>query len=320
MAALSGWRVRVLATAGAFLLLVVVLWWVPDLVVDDDHFRRGTSAAAADLEEQRLHARHEARLAAAQAFAFLAVLVGGLATWSTVRQTREGQITDRFAAAVEYLANREPSVRVAAIHALGRIARDSRRDHPAIMSLLGDHLRAKHPWPGDQEIADSSLDVAHPEVKAVALVLRGRELAHDDDAIPIDLSHVDLRAAPLRGVQLTRAVLTDANLRRADLRDADLTAAQVVRAQLSSAYLQRAVFDDANMTGVHLTAAHARETSFRAADLAGAVYGTPAANVVRGRTDVTKADFRGAEALTLEAELVRWDDGAPPHWPDDPDA
>jgi uncharacterized membrane protein YqjE len=300
----------------AVLALLFVLWLAPDLVVDDDRFRPGVGEAAAALEEQRLRARHEVRLATAQAFAFLAILVGGLATWWTVRQTRENQITDRFTAAVEHLGSDRLSVRVAAIHALGRIARDSRRDHPAIMSVLGNHLRDKHPRP-PPEAADDTLKTPHAEVRAVAFVLRLRKTEYDMPEFPIDLSGTDLRAAPLHAVQLAGAILTDANLRRADLQAADLTGARLVRARFTSAYLQEAVFDGADMTGVQLTAAHANRTSFRRADLTEAIYGNPAQPLTEAPTNVTSADFRSANAPTLEEARVFWEKGLPPFWPED---
>jgi hypothetical protein len=69
----------------------------------------------ASIEEKRLKSRNDIRTAGAQVLAALALLAGGFWTWRTVRQTREGQLTDRFTNAVEHLGSTKTPVRVGAI-------------------------------------------------------------------------------------------------------------------------------------------------------------------------------------------------------------
>jgi hypothetical protein len=247
------------------LVLCTVLWWIPELVVDDARFAPGTSEAAAALEEQRLKARHEARMAAAQTCFFLAVLVGGVATFRTVAQTRVGQISDRFAKAVEHLGDKGANVRVGAIYALGRVAHDSAQDHPAIMALLGDHLREVCAAPDE----DAARTAPAAEVRAVALVLRRRRVDFDVAEVPIDLSGIDLRSVPLSGVDLRGVLFDGSNLRGADLQGADLSGASFVNANLTSAWLQGARFTRARLAGALLDSAHLDRTDLRTADLRG---------------------------------------------------
>src|SRR3954470_12198696 len=58
---------------------------------------------------------------------------------------RERRITDSFTKAVELLGKPEREVRLGAIYALERIARESRRDHWSIMETLTAYVRTKSP-------------------------------------------------------------------------------------------------------------------------------------------------------------------------------
>ena len=70
------------------------------------------------------------------------LIVGVYNTLGTLNVAREGQITDRFAKAIELLGsadeNSEPQMvlRLGAIYSLERIARDSPRDHWTVMEVL----------------------------------------------------------------------------------------------------------------------------------------------------------------------------------------
>ncbi|WP_449339638.1 hypothetical protein [Streptomyces chartreusis] len=64
-------------------------------------------------------------------------------TWQSIQQvnteqtiTREGQITDRYNAAVENLGHNSVEVRLDGIYALQRIMHDSHRDQPVVISVL----------------------------------------------------------------------------------------------------------------------------------------------------------------------------------------
>ena len=63
--------------------------------------------------------------------------------------TEQGQVTDRYTRAIEQLGSDKPDVRIGGIYALERIARDSARDHPAVIEVLTAFIREHswEPWP-----------------------------------------------------------------------------------------------------------------------------------------------------------------------------
>jgi pentapeptide repeat protein len=238
-----------------------------------------------------LAARNDVRMVGVQLVGALALIVGGALTWRTVWLTREGQITDRLANSVERLGEEEKvSVRVGAIYALGRVARDSRADHGAVMALLAEHMRATHPAVGED---GKRLELewrrgVDPEVRAVAMVLRGRRVAWDPKEPRINFSGIDFRNAPLQGVDLRDADLRRSNFRGAFLSDADLSGARMNEATLRAASLQRCKLDGAALTGGDLSYAHAERASLRAAVLD---------EVAWESTDLRGADLRGASGV-----------------------
>ncbi len=62
----------------------------------------------------------------------------------TVELTEQGQVTDRYAKAIEQLGSGRLDVCIGGIYALERIARDSPRDHPAVPEVLAAFPR-EHP-------------------------------------------------------------------------------------------------------------------------------------------------------------------------------
>jgi pentapeptide repeat protein len=260
---------------------------IPGRLVDDARFDDAASNAA--TEEKRLKARNDVRTVGVQLVGALALIVGGALTWRTVWLTREGQITDRLTKAIEQLGEHEKtSVRVGAIHALGRVARDSRVDHPAVMAILGEHLRASHPAvdeTGEPLAARRGVD---PEVRAVAMVLRARRPRWDPEQPQLNFSRIDFRNAPLQGVDLKATDLRQSNFRGAYLSDADLTDAQLTRATLSGASLQRCKLKGARLAGADLRYAHAEKACLRSAELD---------EVLWQNTELQGADLRAAKGI-----------------------
>ena len=74
----------------------------------------------------------------------------------------QGQITDRFAKAIELLGsadeNSEPQMelRLGAIYSLERIARDSPRDHWTVMEVLTEYVRRHAPRKMTERVSDKS--------------------------------------------------------------------------------------------------------------------------------------------------------------------
>ena len=197
--------------------------------------------------------------------------------------TEQGQVTDRYAKAIEQLGSDKLDVRIGGIYALERVARDSARDHPTVMEVLSAFIRehSNEPWPdpGGPEWERST----RPDVQAALTVVRRRDQTRDIQAINLvdaDLTYADLTGVNLAGADLTHADLTGATLIGADLTGADLTAATLAGATLAGA----------NLTTVTLLGANLTEATLVGADLTGA---TLAAAAGLG-ADFSLADLTGA--------------------------
>jgi Pentapeptide repeats (8 copies) len=289
------------AAAGAFFVL-------PNRLVDDARFRGAGSDVT--VEEKRLKARDDVRTAGVQFLGALALIVGGALTWRTVWLTREGQITDRLAKAIEQLGDAERrNVRVGAIYALGRVARDSRADHAEVMALLGEHLRTVAPAVGEdgRRLELDGRRGVDPEVRAVAMVLRERRARWDPKDPRLNFSGIDFRNAPLQGVSLRRADLRRSNFRGAYISDAELSGARLDEATLWGTNLQRARLEQTSLAGADLRYAHAEGACLRAAELD---------EVLWGATELQRADLRGATGMReglRNSGLVSFDERT--RWP-----
>nr|WSW49875.1 pentapeptide repeat-containing protein [Streptomyces sp. NBC_01001] len=230
----------------------------------------------------------------------LAAVAALLFTWLQVSQTskelriaEEGQITNRFTAAIGNLGSSSVDVRLGGIYALERIMNDSPRDQATVVSVLSAYVRRHAPVPTAAPMADISA--------AMNVLVRRRP--ESDKGLELDLSRTDLRSwkpahsyegrpIHLRGTILTGADLSDAQLSGADLSEASLEKANLSRADLSSAAL----------TGADLTEAQLRDTGFTEADLTEAVLCSWDIRC----PDLTGAGFIGADltrALLVGADL-----------------
>ncbi len=231
--------------ATGFVVALVFFFFVPTQLVPNERIESRTGERLKQ-EEQRLKARHDARMAGIQFVGVLAVIVGGALTWRTVWLTREAQFTERYASAIKDLGSTESPTRLGAVYALERLARDSRRDYWPIMELLLEFLR-NHAGPAPQPPVERQAVQVKPEVAAVANVLRRRNAHWEQEHQQLDLSGLDLRTV----------VLTGADLRGANLSESDL----------SGAFLENADLEGAVLAKVWLEASHLEDTSFRRADL-----------------------------------------------------
>ncbi|WSA42738.1 pentapeptide repeat-containing protein [Streptomyces sp. NBC_01803] len=165
-----------------------------------------------------------------------------------VRATREGQITDRYNAAVTNLGDDALDVRLGGIYALQRIMTDSPRDHPTIANILATYIRT-HSRPS---AADEDHTAEQPDVYAAANILVTRNPDHDNGFIP------NLSAAELRGADLSDAFLEGADLRGADLSGVFMTDADLSSALLMDADLNRAFLSDTDLSLAFLDGADLR--------------------------------------------------------------
>lgn len=195
------------------------------------------------------------------------------------RIAEDGQVTERFTRAVEHLGHDNRAVRLGAIYALERIAKDSARDRDTILETLAAYIREHAPWPPrgeDGRRLMGEAPTAKPELHeppaidiAAALTVICRLLPDGDPMRrKIDLRHTDLRGldAPeinLSGMRLSQACLGHAVLREANLSDAVLNRAWLDHADLTGAVLRRAnltsaILSDAKLIGANLEDADLR--------------------------------------------------------------
>lgn len=207
----------------------------------------------------------------------------------TLEVTEQGQVTDRYIRAIEQFGSEQVSVRVGAIYALERIARDSERDSSTVMEVLTAFLRqhaektreAEGPPPmlGDIRAAavvigrreySSSLDIRLPRTRLEGIRLPHAQFA-DADLRGVILHSADLGDADLHSAKLAGADLGDADLRGADLGDADLGDADLGDADLRDAKLDGANLGGAVLRRTDLRSVNLHDVNLRGADLRGAI-------------------------------------------------
>ena len=244
-----------LAAVATIALFVWAFYSLPHELV---HRGSGTSALN---EKNLLAAQSDIRTTAIQALAGLAVILGAVftarAALGTIRQTREGQITDRFAVAITHFASHDQIKKLGGIHELARVARQSELDHWPAMEVLSAYLRSHHP--ADLKDQAPMEDDASPAVRAIAAVLRERDSTMERRELGqrLDLFKVDLRKARLEGSDLTGA-----NLAECDLRGAFLSGAKLAEANLDHADLRGAIVSGTDFCGASLIGSIARGVVF----------------------------------------------------------
>jgi Pentapeptide repeats (8 copies) len=215
---------------------------------------------------------NDARTTLLQGLGGLVLLSGlGFTLWN-LRLTQDRQITEYYTRAVEQLGSDKLEVRLGAIYALERIARDSERDHWPIMEILIACVREHAPWPQEAiplladdlsptEKSPEGKDQPAPkpalDIQAILTVL-GRRTRYfgKGEAQRIDLSRTTLRGAYLREAHLERAAFWHAHLEGAYLRYTHLEGAVFWQAHLERAALQHAHLEGANLWEAHLEGAN----------------------------------------------------------------
>jgi hypothetical protein len=244
----------VFALAVAWVLLVPVSDWLA-------HHDVGPASGAL-LQTARDDARARILTLAAGLFAAGALVFTAL-NFVLARRAfalaERGQVTDRYARAVDQLGSDKLDVRVGGIYALERVARDSPGDRATIGEVLTAFIRGHAPWPPSlpgQYVATApigqvpKLQTRAPDVQASLWVLgRGGFADALDDDHWLDLTAADLRRADLR----------DARLGAADMRFASLQLAYLSGAHLEGAHLEGSDLADARLAGAYLLKAVADE-------------------------------------------------------------
>lgn len=225
----------------------------------------------------------------------LAAIVGfifsGFRTSTQLQMTQtaiDGQVTERFTKAVEQLGHEKRAVRLGAIYALERIAKDSPRDRDTIVETLAAYIRELAPWPPRNEkghtynkddlemeeivLEQNPLILLRPPIDiAAALTVICRLLPNGDPMRrKVDLRHTDLRGLDAPGIDLSQMRLDHANLSLAQLGEANLSRARLNGADLRGATLRAAILSESNLSRADLQEANLSGASLFGASLVGA--------------------------------------------------
>ena len=231
------------------------------------------------------------------------------ATNSQLRISEQGQITDRYNAAITNLGSRSIDIRLGGIYALQRLMRDSPRDQPTVIAVLCAFVR-------DRNMPASRLAT---DIQAALTVVDARNTANDGATTVVDLDRAELAGgqldhgnliraylafADLTDANLAGAYLTGANLNYAKLSGAGLTKAHLIRAELHDANLTHAALDDAKLSDVELYNSNLSHAYLAGSDLTRADLSF--ANLTGAdfsRANLTRADLQHAK-LTDDAWLI----------------
>ena len=327
----------------ALIIIVLLLIFVP---------KCQTATIADDV--MRLEREDTARRTLAQIIGGAVVLAGASIAWWRLRVAqeelrvtreglqvaREGQVTERFSRAVDHLGNNSLDVRLGAIYALERIARDSRQDHGPIMEILTAYVRERaprDPSSEDQQPTDDESRLA-TDIQAALIVIGRRKADYDPPGQVLDLRNTDLHRADLDNANLQGARLAQVNLLRAELRYAQLQGVGLVEANLRgailgnaqlqgailwTAQLQGAILIGANLRGANLIDAklqratlnrsNLREAKLSVADLQGTflmvadLAGADLRDAILDQAQLQGADL--SEAIGLTSQQLEWAKG-----------
>jgi uncharacterized protein YjbI with pentapeptide repeats len=279
--------------------------------------RAGVLFAVASAETkmtpaEAVNIQNEMRNALLQALSWVFGIFALYITFRRVKVDEQGHITDRYAKAIKQLgaltAAGKPNVevRLGAIYALERIAKDSPRDHWTIMEVLAAYVRQNAPKPAvdptDEENKRAIAKGPATEIQAILAVLgrRRRGLGREHEGQHLDLRDSDLRGAIFDGVHVEgasfdRAHLQGASFDRAHLQEASFVHAHLQGAHFDNARLKAASFHSARMEGAHFSQADVTGATFTWAFAGGAVFDSAqAVGAVFVSAHIEGARFSGA--------------------------
>jgi len=313
---------------GFAVLILIPVWLEPSLSgADLSAVHSGQQRVA--LQQAQGQLQNTVRSTLLQGLGGILLVAGAIATWRQVRISREGQITDRLTHAIDQLGDDKVDIRIGAIYALERLAKDSAADRLAIGEILAAFIRTHASWPAGHashpdphptpNVAEPMLWLTDraPDVRTAVLVL-GRQ-PRDPDDLRLALRRVDLRRTNFYHGTFINISLADSNLAscyavgvhwekcsffNTDLRKTRLTQAMLDRSDFRRAHLQDADLAEASMREVNLS-----ETSLQGANLSGADLRD--SNLTGA--DLRGSDLSGANLLGTQRANIRTDQSTT--WP-----
>jgi uncharacterized protein YjbI with pentapeptide repeats len=270
------------------------------------------------------------------------LLLGLHFTHRNVQIAQEGQLTERFTRSIDQLGKINDSnqpqieVRLGGIYALGRIARDSKRDRQTILDILAAYVRESSRSAPYQQPQHDSLpqEPKGPRIDIQAALTVTTRIAKDFGTTHharLNFWGAHLQSVALEDGHLAGAELRDAHLDGALLRGANLgprrneagvqvetrmEESTLLKANLIGATLTRAHLDEADLTGADLRTAILVQADLRGAILTDAdlrsanLKGARLEKAVLVRTDLSGADLSGVVDLSQDQIDQAYTEGA----------
>ncbi len=202
-------------------------------------------------------------------FSGLGAVFGFYTSIIRTETAEQGQITERLNKAIENLGkndNNKPvlEVRLGALYALERIAKDSIRDHIQIMEILFAYVRSNSPEKTSTN-KNKHTDAQEDIKAAITIIARRGEWPEGKKRLEQELQKTcairlygcDLRGALLYGGNMRGASFIGSHMQRMVIINADLSGAWICSANITDAQL-----DDANMKDVRTERAYAHTGDF----------------------------------------------------------
>ncbi|MBE8477484.1 pentapeptide repeat-containing protein [Streptomyces justiciae] len=160
--------------------------------------------------------------------------------------SEQGQVTERYTAAVEQLGNSSLDVRLGGIYALERIMRDSPRDQPTITSVLSSYMHTHCVRSKQLEETTTPEDL-----KAAASVIANRKKGVGDES-QVNWSRCSIVDASMKNAFLAEADLSRSHLSAVTL-SGDMRGINLEGASLHDVNMEHVNFQNAWMVDVHLS-------------------------------------------------------------------
>jgi hypothetical protein len=253
--AIAGWVLKIFLLLSALMVVALSLWKYPQWLL--------LVQSVPDLKD-RLLVENEMFKTVLQMVGGAFLLAGLYFTWKNTYLLKEGQVTDRFNKAIDHLGDDKTEVRLGGIYALARIAKDSPRDHWAIMEVLCAFVRNRC------KISDVPGETVATDVQAVLAVLGDQCAEYESPDQCLDLRRINLKGADLRGAFLDHTRFDESSLEGADFMRASLVGADFRGSNLKKAHFRQAQLNYANLIGADLREASLRESRLRSANVLGA--------------------------------------------------
>jgi hypothetical protein len=220
------------------------------------------------LLDDRFKLQNDVRTTLLQGIGGGVLLVGVYLTFRQYKLNQEGHLTERFTRAVDQLGNDKIAIRVGGIYALGRIARDSARDHEPVMETLAAFVREQ-----SNELRQSNrvgsgdgTPRLRGDLQAAATILGNRPESRQSE----ESRRINLRDACLGRAHLRQAHYEDIALTNADFTRAQLTGIHLDNCPLRKAIFQWALLNEAHLAGAFLIGANLCHARLTGVDLEGA--------------------------------------------------